>query len=108
MASQLLESYGGNFRQEEELHECYRQKPLFHAGCEHFTDPPKYIALLVIDGEEFKAMTQTDAVTHQRPKLEGISSQRQGKFHGNHFASFQFSRHRSADSILAQLIRTSP
>jgi hypothetical protein len=88
MARQLLESYGGNSRKEEEFHTireghrllkrskaqtvlcrdvaCYaqaadepanQQKPLFHAGCKHFNHPLKYVPLLLVDSEKFKAMT---------------------------------------------------
>jgi len=70
-------------------------------GREHFTHPAKYIALLVVDGEKFKAMTQSDAVMHQRPKLQRISGQRQGKFHGNDFPGFQFSGQSAAHSIFS-------
>ena len=74
----------------------------------HVADAGDHIALVYGEGEEFEAVAEAVAVTHDRPHFQRIWTERERNFEGDDFAGFEFAGKRSSNAVLANFGGVSP
>src|SRR5439155_524784 len=58
--------------------------------------------------QKFESVTQTVAIPHQRPQLQGSAATRKCQFQGRDFPRLQLASQRDPDAVLPELDRSSP
>jgi hypothetical protein len=75
---------------------------------QHVADAGDHIALVDGEGEEFEAVAEAVAVTHDRPYFQGIWTEGKRNLEGDDLSGFEFAGEGSSNAVLADFGGVSP